>query len=178
MEGFEIDACLDSFCIKIDSREQPSERARKRYAAFGVPYSVQTLNYGDYTYNFKLPSGEWLFNDTDTISGHCVIERKMSLTELSGNLCQNRKRFKEEFRRAKENNASVYLLVEDASWEALLNGRYNTKFNPNAYFGSICSFMARYNIQLIFCKKELSGKLIKEILYRELKTRLETGFYG
>jgi hypothetical protein len=42
---------------------------------------------------------------------------------------------------------------------------------------SITAWMARYDCKVIFCKQEISGALIKEILYRELKERLERGDY-
>lgn len=177
MDVFQIEDCLKSMQIIIDTREQPSKRAQRRYESFCVPYKRQTLNYGDYTYNFQLPSGEMLFNDTDTIRGHVVVERKQDLVELSQCFCQSRERFEREFERAKENNAAIYLLVEDANWENLINGKYNTKFNSKAFFASITAWMARYDIKIIFCKSETSGKLIKEILYRELKERLQRGYY-
>lgn len=177
MSPVEIENCLDSLEILVDTREQPSERAERRYNAFGSPYRRQALDYGDYTYNFTLPDGSPLFRANEAVKGHVVIERKMNLVELSGCFCQQRKRFKAEFERAKANNASVYLLVEDASWENLINGRYNTRFNPTAFEASILAFMARYDIKPIFCKKETSGKLIRDILFRELKERLERGIY-
>ena len=178
MDKLDIEACLESFRILVDTREQPSARATKRYNAFGCPYKRQTLSYGDYTYNFTMPNGWDLFKEDDTAEGDCVIERKMNLEELSGCLCQQRDRFRREFERAREHGASIYLLVEDGSWENVINGRYKTKFNPNAYFATLTAWMARYDINMIFCKKETSGKLIKQILYRELKDRLESGFYG
>lgn len=178
MNRLEIQDCLKSMQILIDTREQPSERATKRYNAFGCPYRRQTLDYGDYTYNFTLPNGEELHPEGTRAKGDAVIERKMDLVELSGCFTQSRERFAAEFERAKSNNASIYLLVEEASWEKLINGRYATKFNPHSFLASIVAFLARYNIQPIFCQKEISGKLIREILYRELKERLERGDYG
>jgi hypothetical protein len=38
--------------------------------------------------------------------------------------------------------------------------------------------MIRYELQVIMCKAETSGRLIKEILYRDLKERLERGELG
>ena len=70
------------------------------------------------------------------------------------------------------------MLVENATWENLINGKYDTRFNPKAFLASLTAYMARYNIKPVFCKAETSGKLIKEILYRELKERLERGEYG
>ena len=178
MNAIEIEECLQSFEILTDTREQPSKRASERYASFGCPWKRQKLDYGDYTYNFKLQSGKWLFEDEENVQGHCVIERKMNLDELSNCFCHERDRFRREFERASENNATTYLLVEDASWENLINGKYRSKFNSKAYLASLTAWMARYDIKLIFCKHETSGKLIKEILYRELKERLEVGYYG
>ena len=141
----------------------------------GVASAV--LDYGDYTYNFKLTDGKWLFEDVASAHGHCVIERKMNLDELSNCFCHERDRFRREFERAAENNATIYLLVEDATWENLINGKYRSKFNPKAFLSSITAWSARYHFKIVFCKHETSGKLIREILYRELKERLETGFY-
>lgn len=178
MSPVEIEACLDSFEVLIDTREQPSERAERRYRAFGSPYRRQVLDYGDYTYNFTLPNGKPLFGQYEAVKGHAVIERKMDLDELAGCLSRTRDRFEREFTRARENNATIYLLVEDASWENLINGRYKSRFHPNAFEASILTFLARYDIKPIFCKKETSGKLIRDILFRELKGRLERGIYG
>lgn len=178
MELFDIENCLKSMEILVDTREQPGDRAEKRYRSFSVPYHRQTLDFGDYTYNFTLPDGKPLYEADTRVQGHCVIERKADLVELSQCLCQSRERFGREFQRAKESGAKVYLLVENANWENLLNGRYGTKFHPAAYSASLLAFMARYDISLIFCKSETSGRLIHDILYRELKERLESGFYG
>lgn len=178
MTNFEIEDCLKSMEIMVDTREQPSQRATDRYNSFGCPWQRRTLDYGDYTYNFLLPDGKKRFSDNETISGDAIIERKMSLTELSGCFCQSRERFKAEFERATAAGASIYLLVEDASWEKLLTGKYKTKFNPKAFTASLIAWSIRYNIKPIFCKKESSGRIIKEILYRELKERLERGEYG
>lgn len=174
MEGYEIDECLNSMSVLVDSREQPSERATKRYEAFGCPFSRHKLDYGDYTFNFEI-NGKSYYQPDDEVKAPVVIERKENLTELSGNLCQNRERFAREFQRALKNNAKVYLLVEDATYENMYNGRYRTKFNPAAYTASFWAFCARYHLVPVFCKSETSGKIIHDILYRELKERLERG---
>lgn len=174
----EIEECLKSMTVLCDTREQPSKRSTQRLDSLGVPYRRQTLNYADYTYNFVLPDGSELFPEGVQVNGHAVIERKMNLEELSQCFCQSRKRFKAEFERIKANNASVYLLIEDGNWEKLIHGKYKTKFNSVAFTASLTAWMSRYNVKVIFCQHEISGQLIKEILYRELKERLESGFYG
>lgn len=178
MEGYEIQNCLDSMVILVDTAEQPTEEYKRRCDSFGVPYERQNLDYADYTYNFMLPDGSWLHDKESAIKGDAVVERKMSLRELSGNLCQNWERFCREFDRAKQHGASIYLLVEDGSWMKIITGKYGTKFNSKAYLHRLLKLITVYQIKPIFVHKELSGQMIYEILYRELKTRLERGDYG
>ena len=171
MTGPDIENCLRTITLLVDTREQPSERAKKRYKHFPCPYRRQKLDYGDYSAEFTLPDGT-----VTRISA--AVERKMSLEELSGCLTHDRDRFRREFERAKQDGASVYLLVENATWENLINGKYRTKFNSNAFLASVTAWIARYDLKPIFCKAETSGKLIYEILYRETKQQLEAGEYG
>lgn len=178
MEGYEIQNCLDSMKILVDTAEQPTDEYQRRCDSFGVPYERRNLDYADYTYDFILPDGKWLHEGSEAVKGHAAIERKMSLRELSGNLCQNWDRFCREFDRAKDAGASVYLLVEDGSWMKIITGKYGTKFNSKAYLHRLLKLITVYQIKPIFVHKELSGQMIYEILYRELKTRLERGDYG
>ena len=168
---------LESLTILVDTREQPTERAKKRYQGFGVPYKRAHLNYGDYTFNAKLPNGKWLYEEGQIVSAPIVIERKMNLDELAQCFTRERDRFEREFQRAKANNARVFLLVENSTWENLINGKYRSHYNAKAYLASLCAWIVRYDLQLIFCKEETSGKLIKEFLYRELKERIGRGEY-
>lgn len=198
MHPSEIEHCLSTMEIVTDSREQPSAKSMKRYHQFGCPHYRQCLDYGDYTYNFRSPNGEYLFSkEADRIHPHVAIERKMSLDELAGNFCERlkdspdarawnqnhpdsqiRNRFEYEFIKARESEAKVYLLVEDASFENMYSGKYRTKMNPKSFIGSLFSFCSKYNITPIFCKSESSGKVIHDILYYELRRKLESGAYG
>ena len=177
MDIFEQDAMLQSMQILVDTREQNTERARKRYTTFGVPYSRATLSYGDYCYNAQLPNGEWLFKEGEIVSAPIAIERKMNLDELAMCFTRERDRFEREFQRAKANNARIFLLIENATWENLLNGKYRSRYNQNAFLASLAAWIIRYDLQLIFCKEETSGRLIKEFLYRDLKERIGRGDY-
>lgn len=176
MHPAEIEACIDSMVILVDSREQPTEEFIKRCNSFGCQWERKHLDYGDYTYNFTLPNGMMAYRD-EPIRGAVVIERKMSLEELSGNLCQAYERFRREFDRMKEHGARAYLLVQDATWEKIINHRYQTHFNEKAYLHRLLGFCARYGVIPIFTQKELSGRMIREILEKELRIRLENGDY-
>lgn len=174
----EVQAVLETFEILVDTREQPTDRAKKRYERFRCPYHRVTLSYGDYAYNARLPDGTYIYDISETVSPVCVVERKMSLDELAACFCKGRRRFTGEFERAIAADARIFMITENASWENLFNGKYRTKMNAVAFKASAVAFMVRYNMNLSFCKEETSGELIKEILYRDLKERLERGDFG
>lgn len=178
MDVFEQKAVLASMSILVDSREHDTPRARKRYKAFGVPCERATLSYGDYTCQCVLPGGRGLYDVSGTISPLFMVERKMDLNELADCFTHSRERFKREFERAAEANAKAYLLVENATWENLLNGNYRSRLHPSAFAASLTAWMVRYGLNVTFCKEESSGRIIREICYRELKERLERGDFG
>ena len=168
MTPFELQKTLDSMVLLVDSREKPTAEAKKRWESFGVPYRIQALKSGDYTSEFLLPNGE-----TFSLENHAVIERKLGISEICGNFCQNRARFIREFERIKEAGAKAYIVVEGASWEAIYNHRYRSQMSPQALVASLTAWMARYNAHIIFCRAETFPKLCREILYREAKEIFE-----
>ena len=167
MTNFEIDHCLESMVILIDTREQPTQRLKSRMDIIGLPYERRKLDQGDYSCKCTLPGGEEF-----DFSSRVSIERKMDIDELCLCFGKERKRFEREFNRAKENGCKIYLLVENGNWEKAYNGKYRSRYNPKALIASINAFRARYNMQIDFCKEETTGRLIKDILYRELKEYL------
>ena len=102
----------------------------------------------------------------------------MNLDELAMCFTRSRKRFEREFERARAVGAKVYLLVEDATYEDIIRHRYRSKFASNAFLASLLAWSARYNLTPVFCRAETSGELIREILLRDLRERLERGEYG
>ena len=168
MNNFDLEKTLSTMVCVIDSLAKPTPEAKKRWESFGVPYRIQALKSGDYTSEFVLPSGE-----TFSLENHALIERKLGLSEICGNFCQNRARFIREFEHIKEAGAKAYIVVEGASWEAIYNHRYPSQMSPQALVASLTAWMARYNAHIIFCKAEISGRIIKEILYREGKELLK-----
>lgn len=177
MNAFEIRDILETFTIIADTREQNTPRATERFKAFGVPVERATLAYGDYCGQILLPEGG-LYDPAATITPKAVIERKMSLDELAMCFTRGRDRFRREFERATAAGASVWLLVENASWEAIRAHRYRSKYSEKAMEASLVAWSIRYNLKVLFCRAETSGGLIKEVLYREIKERLERGEFG
>nr|DAJ10351.1 MAG TPA: ERCC4 domain protein [Caudoviricetes sp.] len=170
MNPFEVSRALKNLTLIVDTREQDTDRLRRRIRQTGLSFVRQKLDFGDYSAKTTLDNG----TEFD-ISSSVSIERKMNLDELCACYCKDRKRFTREFERAKSAGAKVYLLIENANWEKAYNGSYRSKMSPQALTASLFAWLARYNCQIIFCKEETSGKIIREILYREMKERLENG---
>lgn len=170
MTPFEVAEALEGMVILVDTREQDTPRLRRRLRQMGRPHERQKLDFGDYSAKFPLPGGGWL-----DLSGRVAVERKMSLDELAQCYTRGRPRFEREFLRAAGAGAKLYLLIEGASWEQSFAGDYRTRMAPKALVASMTAWLARYDCQLLFCAPETSGLLIKELLYREGKERLERG---
>lgn len=177
MDHFEIAEALSTFRILVDTREQATPKAVERYESFGVPYERTTLSYGDYCGMITL-NGSSIYDISKAVKASCVIERKMSLDELASCFTRSRDRFRREMERACSSGSKVYLLVENGSYEGIIKHRYKSRYNPTAFLASLTAWTVRYNIIPIFCKAETSGQIIKEILYRDMKERLERGEYG
>ena len=163
MHPVEVKTALERMVCLVDTREQDTPRLRARLRDIGCQWERQKLDFGDYSVRCDLFS----------LSGIVSIERKMDLDELCNCYCKDRKRFEREFERAKQAGAKVYLLIEDGSWEDAYSGKYRSRMSPESLVASIQAWLARYNCQIIFCQEQTTGRLIHDILYRELKEALE-----
>ena len=149
----------------IDTREQPTKGLKKRLELL-KPNVRETLNAGDYTAKTLLPDGTWFYVPS-------AVERKMSLTEIAGNLTRERDRFKAEFNRASERGIRLYILIEQASWEAAYSGAYRSQMKPQSMIASLLTWSARYGCSVLMCERsETGGKLIRDILRYEMREAL------
>lgn len=160
----EAEAALDGMVVLVDTREQDTPTLRARLRHFGV-WEREKLDVGDYSARFPLPDGSWYRLPV-------AVERKMDFTELAACYCRQRKRFAAEFERAKGAGIKLYLLVEGASWEDAYAGAYRSRMDPKSLVASRLAWLARYNCQVIFCERQTTGQLIRDILYREGKEAL------
>lgn len=164
----EIDRILKTLVILVDTREQDTERARKRYAQFGCEHERKALRFGDYSARLTGLEGEEI-----SLENVVSVERKMDLDELCGCFCHGRERFRREFERALTAGAHVYLLIENDSLDAAYKGAYRSRMNPRALTASILSWCIEFGIMPLFISSERSGRLIRDILYREARRWLE-----
>ena len=119
-----------------------------------------------------IPANEKLSLPRDLyFNNACVIERKGSLEEISGNLTNGRDRFEKELCLAPKTKV---LLIENASYEDIATGNYKTQYNRKSFIASIHSFWFKYNIPVMFMKdNKYSGLFIREYFEYYLKDYLK-----
>lgn len=166
---FEVKKILNSMIVLYDTREQETEALKRRLEGLNCPSERHKLDFGDYSLAYIDLDGNKVYMDNKV-----AIERKMSLDELCSCFTASRERFEREFIRAKEAGAKIHLLIEDANYEKMFNGGYKSRLNPDSLIASWLAWANRYDIQLHFCKKETTPRLIYKILYYHLKTYLES----
>lgn len=166
LDPIQAEECLKRIVYCVDTREQPTESFKKRLK-YLQPYERETLNAGDYTAKTLLPDGTWFYVPV-------AIERKMSLTEVAGNFTRERERFRAEFNRARDHGIRLYLMIEQASWESVYAGAYRSQMKPQSMVASLLTWSARYGCMVTLCEHSgTGGKLIRDILYYEMREHLE-----
>lgn len=200
-KGIDIKKC--AYKVVVDSREKsikhilnkfeegfeekPSHhdmyRGKKSTYSEPVKYYIQEkgLKVGDYTIAVQLPNGE-VINFQDKV----VIERKQGLNELCSNLfdkdskdSEGLNRFERELKRGYEQGIKIYLLVEQSDLYSKIYSskhfRYDkaSKVNPSSFVAMLESLLVRYNVNLVYCDKKDSARIIKDILYYEAREYLK-----
>ena len=160
----------ENIVILIDSREKANKHITDVFDREGIQYRVEKLESGDYTFELK-PLPELDILHAMDFRQDVMIERKNSLDEISGNFTKGRERFNDEFGRAWA--IKKYLLIEDGSYEKILNHEYRTDYNSNSFFASLLSFDARYDLHVCFANKETSAILIYNICKYALREILK-----
>ena len=173
MHPVEIKDTLATLTILFDSREKDTPALRKRLNATGRPVERVALTSGDYSCKIVLPDGTGV-----SMAGKLCVERKMGAVAITKNFTKHRDRFIREFERFKALGGKPYLLIENTSWEDIINHKYRSKLDPNAFIASLMAWQARYGTHVLFCKPETTGYLIERVFYYEVKEMLERGDFG
>jgi len=150
-------------------------RGKKSTYSDPVQYYIQEkgLKTGDYTIAVQLLSGE-VINFQDKI----VIERKSDLNELASNFYDSKSkdengftRIEREFLRAKEKGIKIHLLIEteDVISKILSSKHFRydkaSKINPKSFMMMFLSLCNRYDINVWYCNKKDSARIIHDLLY-------------
>ena len=161
----ELQDAIKDLTIIVDTREKVNSHVTKYIEKQGIPCITRKLDTGDYSAQIGALS----------LEKDIVVERKHNLDEICGNFTAERERFEREFLRAKAYGTKVVLIIENATWTDIFIGNYRSKVQPKSLIGSMLSWMVRYNITILFCKPEETGKIIYGILHYAAKEMLTNG---
>lgn len=160
----ELKAELKKLTIICDTREQ-DRHCQEWFEANNIPCKVRKLDTGDYSAQL----GDM------TMERSVAIERKRSLDELCGNMTTDRDRFEREFLRAKAHGLHIFLIIENATWGDIFLGNYRSKLPSKSLVASILSWIARFDVTLLFCRPEETPRIIYGILYYSTREELLYG---
>lgn len=161
---------LRSITVLVDTREKANKHITDYFDKAGIKWEKKALKYGDYS--FFVPANPELAIDRDLyFDNEIMIERKGSLEELSSNLTQERDRIEKEFALAPPHKV---LLIENASYEDIVNGNYDTSYNNKAYWATVHALWHKYNIPTFFMKNnKYSGFFIRGYFTYYLKESMK-----
>jgi len=148
---------LNNLTVLVDTREQENKHILGYFDKKKIKYKSKKLDFGDYSFMLPEMPGMGILKPL-FFDNEIVIERKGSLTELSGNLTKDRERFEKELIRKKD--TKFYLIVEDGSWEMIQAGKYRSEYNPASFLATLNAYIARYCIDINFVTKEYAGTYI------------------
>ena len=143
--------------IYIDSREQNPLQIKD------FPTEVRGLKFGDYCLNDKKKTG------------NCYIERK-SVPDLIGTLSSGLERFKNEIKRAAEEDAYMVILVERKLEECLAFKKLpyvykkNTRVTPDFIFHNVRELIQEFpHIQFLFVDGRVECvRIVKKLLLTKI----------
>ena len=172
-----INHILSKFDEGFEYKVSHHDMYRGKKSTYGDPvqYYIKDkgLKVGDYTIAVQLPNGE-VINFQDKV----VIERKADLNELASNFYDTKSkdengltRIEREFLRAKEQGIKIHLLIEteDAMSKILSSKHFRydkaSKINPKSFMMMFLSLCNRYDINVWYCNKKDSSRIIHDLLY-------------
>lgn len=146
---------LNNLCVICDTREQRGEHISSYLDKNKIKSVVRKLDTGDYSVELN---GE-------TFERRVAIERKHGLDEICNNLTADRDRFEREFLRAKAYGTKIFLVIEDSTLDDIYLHNYRSKMSPKSLLGSLLAWQVRFNVTVIFAKRDNVPKIIHGILY-------------
>ena len=158
--------------LLIDTREKPKAISTilKQFDEAGIRYERTKLLFGDYM-DYGRP--------------HLVIDRKQNIAELAKNCTVEAERFKKELERAQRANSRLVILVEQNRYKdrdewkrvediadlMLWSVSHKTKdgrtvtIRGEKIFRILSGWIHKYDIEVRFCDKRVTGRTILEIIY-------------
>lgn len=151
--------------LLVDTREKPkaTKNILKTFDEAGIRYERTKLLFGDYM-DYNRP--------------YIVVDRKQNIAELAKNCTVEAERFKKELERAQRANSRLVILVEQNRYkdrdewrhveniaDLMLWSNPHTTIRGEKVFRVLSAWMNKYDIEVRFCDKRVTGRKILEIIY-------------
>ena len=170
----EIEEILKTLTIVMDTREKQSGHISEYLHKKDIPLKIKKINHGDY--GCMIPANEQYGINRDVYLDS-FVERKAHIDEITGNLQKDtRQAFENELIRAQ--NSRFVLIVEDLEgYSKMIKGEYRSRYNPLALLGTLNTFKAKYNFEIVYLDQKFSGNWIYHHFYYQAKHYLRTGVF-
>lgn len=151
--------------LLIDTREKSKaiQNILKTFDEAGLRYERTKLLFGDYM-DYNRPQ--------------IVVDRKQNIAELAKNCTVEAERFKKELERAQRANSRLVILVEQNRYkdrdewvqvndiaDLMLWSNPHTTIRGEKVFRVLSAWINKYDIEVRFCDKRVTGRTILEIIY-------------
>lgn len=149
----EQEKLLKSMTVLVDTREHKGKNNHilNYFDSKQIPWKRETLQHGDYS--FMVPANEELQIPRDLyFTNEICIERKASLDEWAGNLIQDRAGVKKKFSQSPRH---TILLIENGSYEDMVEHKYVSNYSPESYWGSFHSIWNEFDVPIIFMPNKI-----------------------
>ena len=141
---------INSMVVLVDTREKNNQTLLDIWDKKGLKYKKKKLDYGDYS--VMIPKNDKLNIPRDIyFDQKIVVERKGSLSEISGNLTNGRDRLEKELALCPVHKV---MLIENGSFEDIANGNYDTQYNKKSFLASLFTFQFRYDMPIVYVSKQ------------------------
>ena len=141
---------INSMVVLVDTREKNNQTLLDIWDKKGLKYKKKTLDYGDYS--VMIPKNDKLNIPRDIyFDQKIVVERKGSLSEISGNLTIGRDRLEKELALSPLHKVT---LIENGSFEDIANGNYDTQYNKKSFLASLFTFQFRYDMPIVYVSEQ------------------------
>jgi len=160
----EIKKIIKTLTIIVDSREKTNDHVLSYFRKQEVPYIIQKLDVGDYS--FFIPANEE-YGILRDLHFKSFVERKNSVDEICGNLQKDTQQaFINELTRSL--GSRFVLFVEDENFdETIAQHNYRSQYDPKALKGRLESFKVKYNFEICPMHKKMIGhNILHRFLYQ------------
>ena len=153
--------------ILVDSREKPKAITGilDYFERNGIEYEVSKLLFGDYM-DYNRPQ--------------LVIDRKQNIADLAKNCTREHERFRRELERVSKTGSKLVVLVEQNRYkdrdewvqvrqivDLIRWSSPHTMVRGEKIYRVLASWTAKYPVEVRFCDKRATGRMITKILYEE-----------